>query len=65
MNKGQHRLKAAFERTRVLHRYQSGEDVYMIDHGVTKLNDDTLNSGEQNEVISKRLYAYSNVKLLC
>ncbi|CAO3648624.1 unnamed protein product [Mucor hiemalis] len=49
MNKGQHRLKAAFERTRVLHRYQSGEDVYMIDHGVTKLNDDTLNSGEQNE----------------
>lgn len=49
MNEGQHRLKEAFERTRVLHRYHSGEDAYVIDNGATKLNSGTFDSGEQNE----------------
>lgn len=64
MNEGQHRLKEAFERTRVLHRYHSGEDAYVIDNGATKLNSGTFDSGEQNEVISND-FMHTNVKLFC
>lgn len=62
MNEGQHRLKEAFERTRVLHRYHIGEDAYMIDNGATKSNGGMFDSGEQNEVILND-FMHINVKL--